>query len=95
MTQARVYTPDMLADEWHVCANTIRNLIKRGELRAVRFGRHYRIPAGAVEEFLQCQSTSSQSAGSKVDTSSRGETVTRDDGSVFVLKHARTPTAKR
>lgn len=51
MTPARPYTPDSLAERWGVSAETVRQLVKRGELPGFRVGRMIRIPVQAVEEF--------------------------------------------
>lgn len=68
---ARPYTPDTLAERWGCSANTVRNMIKRGELRAFRSGRRLiRIPADVVEEIERCQTTGSD--GSMAGTSSPG-----------------------
>jgi excisionase family DNA binding protein len=37
------FTAQTLADHWGVSAATIRNLIRAGELRALRVGRQIRI----------------------------------------------------
>ncbi len=47
----RPMTPEMLAERWMVSAETVRQLVKRGELRGFRVGRMIRIPADAVEEY--------------------------------------------
>jgi excisionase family DNA binding protein len=94
MTPARVYTPKEVAAMWRVSPPTVTAMIRRGELRAVRWGRQYRIAADAVEEYIQCQTL--QSEGSRADTSSHGTTQTEsDDATVYRLKHAQTPSAKR
>ena len=46
----RPYTPDTLAARWECSAETIRQMVHRGELPAFRVGRMLRIPASAVEE---------------------------------------------
>lgn len=38
------FTPDMLAERWQCSAETVRQLIKRGELRGFRVGRMMRVP---------------------------------------------------
>ena len=91
-TRPVVHTPDTLAALWCVSGSTIRNLIKRGELRAVRIGSQYRITSDAVEDYL-C--SNSQSGGSRGDTSSLGRARTesgRDSG--YLLKHAQTQNGK-
>jgi len=47
-------TVPQVAKRLQVCAATVRAEIERGHLRARRVGRLYRIPAGALEEYL-CQ----------------------------------------
>jgi excisionase family DNA binding protein len=55
-----IYTPHTLAQKWDCSERHIRNLIKKGELRAFPLGRKLlRIPADAVEEFEQCPTTKS------------------------------------
>jgi len=54
----RPYTPATLAEEWGCSERLIRNLIGTGELRAFLLGqRLVRIPAEAVEEYIQRRST--------------------------------------
>ena len=57
----RPLTPEMLAERWMVSAETVRQLVKRGELRGFRVGRMIRIPADAVEEY-ECQTTESDAS---------------------------------
>ena len=45
----RPFTPDTLAERWRCSAETIRGMIRRGELPAVRIGRVMRIPADVVD----------------------------------------------
>ena len=85
-TAPRVYTPDTLAAEWQVSGSTVRNMIKRGQLRAVRFGSQYRILRKDVEDYL-C--TNSLSAGSTAGSSSHGTMQTAsENGSGYALRHA-------
>ncbi len=44
---------DEVAKRLHVSPQTIRVMIERGELRAVRVGRVIRIPVEALEGFLR------------------------------------------
>ena len=82
MTPARPYTPDELAARWECSAETVRGLVKRGQLRGFRVGRMIRIPRDAVEEYEGCSNTgsdgsrgASSSPGTK--TESAGATVLR------------------
>jgi len=45
------WTIDALAARWAVSARTVRRLIERGELRAIRIGGQLRISPEAVERF--------------------------------------------
>ena len=83
--RARPFTPETLAERWMVSDETVRQLIKRGELRAFRVGRMFRIPADAVEEYETCQNTASDA--STGDLSSHGTRM--DDAGGIVLRHAR------
>lgn len=50
------YSPEQLAERWQCSANTIRNLVRSGELFSIRVGQKLiRIPLQAIEEFEQCQ----------------------------------------
>jgi excisionase family DNA binding protein len=51
MVMKKIYTPEELADRWGCCANTVRNAITEGRLRAFRVGRLVRIPDDAVFDF--------------------------------------------
>jgi len=86
----RVYTPETAAERYGCSANHIRNLIKRGELRAFRLGpRLIRIPEDALEEYEQCQMKNTASEGSRADGLFPGGR--REKGSAIVL---RVPTDK-
>ncbi len=52
----RPYTPNSLADRWGCSAQTVRNLISEGRLRAFRVGRLFRIKPEAVEEY-ECRTS--------------------------------------
>ena len=91
MGAPRPFTPDALADRWGVSSETVRQLIKRGDLPGFRVGRMFRIPAQAVEDFEQCQTSASD--GSEAASASTGETTQQDDGSAIVLRQA--PERKR
>jgi excisionase family DNA binding protein len=85
--RAPVFTPEQVAERWGCSANHVRNLIKRGELRAFRLGhRLIRVPLDAIEEYEQCQIIGSD--GSKDDSSSPGGATT-ESGDVIVLTHSR------
>ncbi|WP_425441851.1 helix-turn-helix domain-containing protein [Thioclava dalianensis] len=79
------WTPDMLAERWHCSAETVRQMVKRGELHGFRTGRMIRIPWGAIEEH-ECQT--SASADCAADTASIGMTRKRENESVINLRHA-------
>lgn len=49
----RWHTTGEIAESLNVCTHTVRNLIKRGRLRAVRVGHVWRISPGALEQFLR------------------------------------------
>ena len=56
MPPARPYTPQELATRWQCSAETIRQMVKRGELPGFRAGRMIRIPSKAVEDY-ECQTS--------------------------------------
>ena len=45
-------TPDQAATVGNVSPRTVRNLIDRGELKAIRVGRLWRIPTQSLAEYL-------------------------------------------
>lgn len=58
MTVDRPMRPQQVAERWGCSEKHVRNLIKRGELGHFRLGgRLLRIPASAVEEYEQRQTT--------------------------------------
>jgi excisionase family DNA binding protein len=69
---ARPFSPETLADRWGCSSDTIRNMCRRGDLRAFRLGRLIRIPAQEVERF-ECQNTESLST----EINSASPTMTR------------------
>ncbi len=74
MSIPRPVTPDMLAERWDCSAETVRQMVKRGELRGFRVGRMIRIPWAAIEEFESCPT--SQSDDFAEATASSGPTPT-------------------
>lgn len=82
----RPVTPDMLADRWQCSAETVRQMVKRGELRGFRVGRMIRIPWDAVEE-MECQR--SQSDGCAAGSASPGSTRQQESGGAISIRHAR------
>ena len=86
----RPYTCDQLAVRWHCSAETVRQMIKRGELHAFKVGRMFRVPAVEVERHENCANTPSD--GSMADLLSPGMKRTVEDD-VIVLRHA--PERKR
>ena len=81
----RPLTPEMLADRWLCSAETVRQLVKRGDLRGFRLGRMFRITMEAVEEYEACQNIGS--VGSTDGLSSPGTMQTESAGAI-VLTHA-------
>ena len=57
------YTIRQLADEKQLCPATVRRLILAGELKAVKWGRSWRIPRASVEEFETRNTVSDASQG--------------------------------
>jgi excisionase family DNA binding protein len=50
-----------VADQMRVSKMTVYRLIHSGELPAVRFGRSYRVPEVAVEEYVRAAVTGNRS----------------------------------
>lgn len=51
---SRPFSPETLAERWACSSQTVRLMIRRGELAAFRLGKLYRIPASEVER-VECQ----------------------------------------
>lgn len=51
-TTTRLLTVQEVADLMRVSTMTVYRLIRSGELAATRVGRSYRVPEGAVDEYL-------------------------------------------
>ncbi|WP_420541473.1 helix-turn-helix domain-containing protein [Pseudooceanicola atlanticus] len=81
----RPLTPDQLAERWGCSGETVRAMIRNGELPAFRVGCMYRIRPETVEAH-ECQTQESE--GSTDDLSSHGRTRT-DGADAIVLTHAR------
>lgn len=45
-----IYTPREVARMFRVSTATVWRLIRKGEIRAIRIGGQYRIPASAISE---------------------------------------------
>lgn len=58
----RPMTAEMVAERWQCSAETVRQMVKRGELRGFRVGRMIRVPVDAVEE-MECQQSGSDDCG--------------------------------
>ncbi|MBB5515798.1 excisionase family DNA binding protein [Rubricella aquisinus] len=84
MSENLPFTPDTLARRWHCSSETIRQMVKRGDLRGFRVGRMFRIPYIEVMEHERCKSTLDDCA---VDSASIGQIHQEDDG-VISLRHA-------
>lgn len=67
----RPWTPDMLAERWGVSGETVRQLIRSGQLPGFRVGRMLRVKHEIVEAY-ECGTIGSED--SKDDTSSHGTT---------------------
>ncbi|MGP1355995.1 excisionase family DNA-binding protein [Roseicyclus sp.] len=74
----------MLAERWSCSAEAVRQMIHRGELRAFRVGRMFRIPFDAVEE-KECGSRSDAFAE---DSASTGPTPAPALDAGFSFRHA-------
>ena len=69
MAPPNAYTIKQLADEKQLCPATVRRLILAGELKAVKWGRTWRIPQASVEEFERRNTVSDASQGALSCTS--------------------------
>ncbi len=52
LMQEQVYTIDEAAEALRVHPDTIRRMIRKGELRYSRVGRQYRIPQSEIDRLL-------------------------------------------
>jgi len=48
----RVYTVDEVAAIFRVPSGTVRRLIRRGDLPAIRLGRTYRVPRSVIDDYF-------------------------------------------
>ncbi|RJL18226.1 helix-turn-helix domain-containing protein [Paracoccus siganidrum] len=89
---ARPWTPDELAARWGCSGETVRSMIRTGQLPAFRVGRMLRVTHKTVEDY-ECGII--ESADSMAASSSCG-TTTMERGDVIALRHTRkrTPSAK-
>lgn len=74
--KSRAFTVATLADAWCCSESSIRNLIRKGELRCFRPGNLIRIAPEEVERF-ECQNIPSSALG--VDMPASGETRQDED----------------
>ncbi|WP_425596342.1 helix-turn-helix domain-containing protein [Paracoccus marcusii] len=88
----RPWTPKLLAERWGCSGETVRQMVRSGQLPHFLVGRGIRITQQAVEEY-ECRTI--VSGGLRADMSSCGTTTpaTADD---FVLRHTNSmkPKAK-
>jgi len=54
--QDKVYTIDEVAAIFRVPSDTVRRLIRRGDLPAVRLGRVYRVPKSVIDGYFDLPS---------------------------------------
>jgi len=47
-----VYTVDEVAIIFRVPSDTVRRLIRRGDLPAIRLGRRYRVPKSVIDDYF-------------------------------------------
>ncbi|WP_108223440.1 helix-turn-helix domain-containing protein [Cereibacter johrii] len=92
MSDARPFTPDMLADRWGCSAETVRQLVKSGRLSGFRVGRMIRIPARSVEDY-ECASIGS--AASTGGSSSHGGRMEPEGAIVLTHARERKPRSRR
>jgi len=52
MTYPRVYTIEEFAKLFKLSPEAVRNLIRKGEIAAIRIGKQYRIPQDVVDRFF-------------------------------------------
>lgn len=81
----RPLTPETLAQRWQCSAETVRQMVHRGDLRGFRVGRMIRIPWDAVEE-VECQTLLSDDCAA--GSASTGRTQAPESGDVFSLRQA-------
>lgn len=48
-----LFTPEEVAAVFKVSDDTIRQMIRKGELRAIKFGRQYRVPKSVVDAYFR------------------------------------------
>lgn len=89
MDKAMSLPPKMMsvadvADRWSVSSQTVLNIIRRGQLRAIRIGSRYRVQPTAVYDYesTQCHAPSqipphTASATAAGNTTSNGGTVNK------------------
>lgn len=86
------FTPETLAEHWDCSAETIRQMVSRGELPAFRVGRMIRITQKAVEDH-ECKNI--ESDGSMGDLSSHGPMQTASaDAIALRLRRQRMQSVK-
>lgn len=53
MTEIKVYTVEEIAELMKVTKTTVYSYIKRGELKAKKIGKYYRVTEANLKEFLE------------------------------------------
>lgn len=72
------FTPETLAERWGCSGETVRQMVRSGQLPGFRVGRMIRIPANAVEEHEKCQNIESDAF--EADSASHGTSQTEGAG---------------
>jgi len=52
MVENEIYTVDDVIRILHLGRNTVYNMLNSGEIKAVRFGRQWRIPKKSIENII-------------------------------------------
>jgi excisionase family DNA binding protein len=70
----RPFSPETLGERWACSAQTVRLMVRRGELAAFKLGKLYRIPASEVER-VECQNIESSNTEANLASPGRAPSV--------------------
>jgi putative resolvase len=57
MDEEKYWSPKEIAERLHVAAQTVSRWIRQGKLKAIRVGGQWRVPDGAIKEFVEREET--------------------------------------
>jgi excisionase family DNA binding protein len=85
MADKKLYTIEEVAKKFDVHVNTVRNLIRRGELKAMKFGASWRIPGSALTAYVSNNTRKALDILNKSDARFKANASPREQAALNVI----------